>query len=64
LETVKVDVFGDVGIATFILDYSFEVEGATVRKKDRATLVFVKEGGEWKITHEHLSPIIETRIIG
>jgi ketosteroid isomerase-like protein len=56
-DALKVDVFGDVGIATFILDYSFEAGGATVPKKDRTTMVFVKEGGEWKITHEHLSPI-------
>jgi ketosteroid isomerase-like protein len=56
-DALKVDVFGDVGIATFILDYSFEAGGATVPKKDRTTMVFVKEHGEWKITHEHLSPI-------
>jgi len=56
-DALKVDVFGDVGIATFILDYSFEAGGATVPRKDRTTMVFVKEGGEWKITHEHLSPI-------
>lgn len=56
-EALKVDVFADVGIATFILDYSFEAGGATVAKKDRTTMVFVKVDGEWKITHEHLSPI-------
>ena len=56
-DALKVDVFGDVGIATFILDYSFEAGGTTVPKKDRTTMVFVKVDGEWKITHEHLSPI-------
>lgn len=56
-EALKVDVFGDVGIATFILDYSFEDAGRTVLKKDRTTMVFVKADGEWKITHEHLSPV-------
>ena len=56
-DALKVDVFGDVGIATFILDYSFEAGGATVPKKDRTTMVFVKVDGAWKITHEHLSPI-------
>jgi len=28
-----------------------------VHRKDRSTLVFVKEAREWKIAHEHLSPI-------
>lgn len=56
-DTLKIDVFGAVGIATFILDYSFESGGETVRRKDRSTLVFVKDRGDWKIVHEHLSPI-------
>jgi ketosteroid isomerase-like protein len=56
-DALKVDVFGPVGVATFILDASFDSGGATVRRKDRSTLVFVKESGDWKIAHEHSSPI-------
>jgi len=56
-ESLKIDVFGTVGIATFILNYSFEAGAETVHRKDRSTLVFVKEAREWKIAHEHLSPI-------
>src|SRR5207253_2147938 len=56
-DSLKIDVFGNVGIATFILDYSFDLGGETVRRKDRSTLVFVKESEAWKIVHEHLSPI-------
>jgi ketosteroid isomerase-like protein len=56
-EAVKIDVFGNVGIATFILDYSFDLNGQTTRGKERATLVFVKDSGSWKIAHEHFSPI-------
>src|SRR5438552_8272379 len=56
-DSLKIDVFGNVGIATFILDYSFDSGGQTVRRKHRSTLVFVKESGTWKIAHEHLSPI-------
>ena len=55
---LKIDVFGRVGIATFILDASFDSGGTTVRRKDRSTLVLVKESGDWKITHEHSSPIM------
>lgn len=56
-QTLKIDVFGSVGIATFILDYSFDSGGEAVHRKERSTLVFVKEGGAWKIAHEHLSRI-------
>ena len=54
-EDVKIDVFGDVGIATLVLDYSFKAGADTIQKKALTTLVFVRDGREWKITHEHLS---------
>lgn len=56
-DALKIDVFDKVGIATFILDYSFESGEQLVHRRDRSTLVLVKEAGEWKIAHEHLSPI-------
>jgi len=56
-DALKIDVFDNVSIATFILEYSFGSGGQVVHRKDRSTLVFVKEGGQWKIAHEHLSPI-------
>ena len=56
-EALKIDVFGNVGIATFILNYSFDSGGEAIHRNDRSPLVFVKEGGAWKIAHEHLSPI-------
>jgi ketosteroid isomerase-like protein len=63
-EQLKIDVFGDVGIATFILDCSFDTAGRTVHKTDRTTLVFVKEGREWKIAHEHLTPVALPKVGG
>jgi ketosteroid isomerase-like protein len=56
-DALKVDVFGTVGVATFILDYSFETAGKTVHARERTTMVFVKDDESWKIVHEHLSPI-------
>ena len=35
----------------------FDTGGERVQRKERSTLVFVREGGDWKIAHEHLSPI-------
>jgi len=55
-EDLKIDVFDKTGIATFIFDYGFKAGTNTVQKQAQATLVFVKDAGEWKITHEHFSP--------
>ena len=53
---LKIDDFGDVAIATFILDSRFNAAGASHQKQDQGTLIFVKDHGTWKITHEHFSP--------
>ena len=46
-DALKIDIFGNVGIATFILDYSFDSGGVTMHAKERTTMVFVKESGAW-----------------
>lgn len=54
-DDVKIDVFGDVAIATFVLEARFKAGTDTIEKQARSTLVFVKERGDWKIAHEHFS---------
>lgn len=61
LPEVKVDVFDDVAIASFILDYSVVMGEDTFTGKSRSSLVFVKENENWKIVHEHFSPYIEIK---
>lgn len=56
-EDLKVDVFGDVAIATFYLPYSIKVGKEVISGNDRMTLVWVRVGDSWKITHEHGSPL-------
>jgi ketosteroid isomerase-like protein len=56
-DDLKIDVFGKVGIATFVLDYSFKAGEQTIEKQAKTTMVFVKEGGQWRIAHEHLSAV-------
>lgn len=61
IEGLRVDLFGDVAVATFYLtykgifvnDYSFE--GSPVGSKDRVTMVLQKTPQGWKIAHEHFS---------
>ena len=58
-DDLKIDVLGNVGIATFIMNYSFRVGTDTIQRKERTTLVFVNDNESWKIVHEHLSPFQE-----
>jgi ketosteroid isomerase-like protein len=54
-DDLKIDVFGDFAIVTFVFDYSFKAGADTLKRQALSTMVFVKDGGEWKITHEHFS---------
>lgn len=56
VEGLRIDVFGTAAIATFVLDYGFHADGDEISARARSTLVFVTDGGAWKIAHEHLSP--------
>lgn len=66
IEELKVDLFDDMAIATFIVehtgmlvdDYSFT--GRTMNVRSRCTMVFKKHGSEWLIVHEHFSKIPDT----
>jgi ketosteroid isomerase-like protein len=54
---LKIDVFGDVAVATSFPLYTWTDEnGETGELERRATMVYVKTTDGWKIAHEHLSP--------
>ena len=63
IEDLRVDIFGDIAIATFLIehtgmlvdDYSFT--GRTMNVKSRGTMIFQKKGSVWLIIHEHFSKI-------
>jgi ketosteroid isomerase-like protein len=54
---LKIDVFADVAVVTFLVNSSFKVGTDNLERQARSTLVFVKDQGTWKITHEHFSPL-------
>ena len=62
IEGLKIEVWDDTAIATFLLestvmivdDYSFR--GTTISNKSRTTIVLQKDkNGRWKMVHQHLS---------
>jgi ketosteroid isomerase-like protein len=52
---LKVDLFGEAAVATFILEENMTTEGETLSVKARSTMVFVRGDDRWKIAHEHFS---------
>lgn len=60
LNDLKIDVLGnDVGKVTFHGDFRPTIDGQMQQILSQATLIFVRVGKEWKIIHEHLSPLVE-----
>ncbi|MFQ5921156.1 MAG: YybH family protein [Nitrososphaerales archaeon] len=63
LEDLRVDLFDDMAVATFLVEHSgmlvddYSFRGQTMRSKSRGTMIFQKKGSEWLIVHEHFSKI-------
>ena len=63
IDELRVDLLGDVAIASFYLSYSgmfvndYSFEGSPVRAKTRVTMVLSRTQNGWKTVHEHFSRI-------
>ena len=53
IEDLKIDVFDDIGIATYYPEVSFLRDGEQVQSTGRQTLVFLRTDAGWKLVHEH-----------
>ena len=56
VKDLKIDVFGDVGIATYYPHVYFIRNGEMINSSGRQTFVFLKTNNGWKIVHEHGTP--------
>jgi len=56
VKDLKIDVFGDIGIATYYPHVSFVHDGEEKKTSGRQTLVFLKTKNGWKIVHEYATP--------
>ena len=57
LQDVKVNVFGQVAVATFHGNFGGTLGEKPLALRLQSTMVFVKDGENWKIAHEHFSPL-------
>lgn len=55
ISDLRVDVFGAVAVATFVLKYDIETDKDKLSAKARSTFVFAKDAARWKIVHAHFS---------
>jgi len=61
IDELRVDLMGDVVVATFYLTYSgmfvndYSFEGSPVRARSRVTMILARTPKGWKAVHEHLS---------
>lgn len=54
---LKVDIFGPVAVATFVMNYDVLTEDdEQLSLRARSTMVFAHDEGRWLIVHEHFSP--------
>ena len=58
LRNVEVSVYGDTAVTTsYAVGTVTQPNGTTVQVNNRLTTVWVKQGGQWKEVHRHLSPV-------
>ena len=63
MRDLAVNVYGDVAIATFNGHFTGAIRGNPVAVDQQTTMVFVNDAGDWKIVHEHLSPLVVPRAV-
>ena len=56
VKDLKIDVFGDLAVATYYPHVTFVRDGEETRTSGRQTLVFLRTPGGWKIVHQHGTP--------
>jgi len=55
---IEVSVYGNTAVATsYRVGTINRPDGTTTRPNNRVTTVLIKQGGQWKIVHRHLSPL-------
>ena len=55
----RVQLAGDAAVFTHTVETETSIDGETITNRERETIVFRREGGEWLAFHEHLSVLPE-----
>ena len=56
---LEIKVYGNTAVTTnYGVGRITFPDGRTVQPNNRITTVFIKQGGQWKVVHQHLSPVV------
>ena len=59
LRHLNVKVYGNVAVVTgYVVGTETSPDGTTEEVANRRTAVLVKQGGQWKEAHIHISPLV------
>jgi len=61
IKELRVDVFGAVAVATFLPNYTAETSQGRAVAMIRSTVVLAKHCSNWRMVHEHYSPLVAKR---
>jgi ParB/RepB/Spo0J family partition protein len=64
IEDLDIKIFQNFAYATFFELHRIGIMGKTVKTRTRATIIFAKEEGTWKIMHEHWSSANASELVG
>ena len=68
VDDLRVDLLGDVAVASFYLSYSgmfvndYSFEGSPVHARSRVTMVLARTPEGWKMVHEHFSRLADPSV--
>ncbi len=56
---VEVSLYGNTAVSTrYGVGTVTQPNGTVVQLNNRITAVLIKQGGQWKVVHQHLSPVV------
>jgi ParB family transcriptional regulator, chromosome partitioning protein len=64
IEDLDIKIFQNFAYATFYELHKIGILGKMVKTRTRATIIFAKEEGTWKIMHEHWSSANPSELLG
>ena len=57
MRQLAIQVFGEVAVVTFDGHFMGRIHGAPIELDQQSTMVFVHVDDDWRIVHEHMSPL-------
>ena len=57
MRDLAVTVWGEAALVTFNGHFTASLHGSAIAMDQQVTMVLVDDEGDWKVVHEHFSPL-------